>query len=124
MRLANDQEYEAAVHHLALMNHAGGESSKEMSELNQFIRGIHDTRFEVQLAEAEAVKGYQSSFGGVVLIMIGFDSWYGHKLSRTMQTSIETSARPAAALADQQARGDHGGEDKSRSRPSAGRAGG
>jgi PAS domain S-box-containing protein len=104
MRLANDQEYEAAVHHLALMNHAGGESSKEMSELNQFIRGIHDTRFEVQLAEAEAVKGYQSSFGGVVLIMIGFDSWYGHKLSRTMQTSIETSARPAAALADQQAR--------------------
>jgi PAS domain S-box-containing protein len=104
MRLANDQEYEAAVHHLALMNHAGGESSKEMSELNQFIRGIHDTRFEVQLAEAETVKGYQSWFGGVVLIMIGFGSWYGHKLSRTMQNSIETSAKQAAVLADQEAR--------------------
>ena len=102
MRLANDQEDEAAVHHLAVMNHASGESSKEMSELNQFIRGIHDTRFEVQLAEAETVKDYQSWFGCVVLI--GFGSWYGHKLSRTMQTSIETSAKQAAALADQEAR--------------------
>ena len=104
MRLAKEDKYDEAVHHLALMNHAGGESSKEMSELNQFIRGIHDTRFEVQLAEAETVKGYESWFGGVVLIMIAFGSWYGHKLSRTMQSSIETSATQAAALADQQAR--------------------
>lgn len=78
LQLAEKNEYEAAVHHLALMNHAGGESAKEMSELNQFIRGVHDTRFEVQLAEAESVRGYQSWFGAGVLIMIGFVSWYGH----------------------------------------------
>lgn len=102
--LAEQNEYEAAVHHLALMNHAGGESAKEMSKLNQFIRGIHDTRFEVQLAEAEAVRGYQSWFGAGVLIMIGVVSWYGHKLSRAVHASIETSGKQAAALADQEAR--------------------
>ena len=104
LQLAARNEYEAAVHHLALMNHAGGESSKEMSRLNQLIRGIHDTRFEVQLAEAEAVRGYQSWFGAGVLIMIGFVSWYGHKLSRAVHTSMETSEKQAAALADQEAR--------------------
>ncbi len=104
LQLAEKQEYEKAVHHLALMNHAGGESSKEMSKLNQFIRGIHDTRFEVQLAEAEGVRGYQSWFGAGVLLMIGFGSWYGHKLSRAVHASMETSSTQAAALADQQAR--------------------
>ena len=104
LQLADMEEYEAAVHHLALMNHAGGESSKEMSELNQFIRGIHDTRFEVQLSEAEAVRGYQSWFGAGVLLMIGFGAWYGHKLSRAVHVSMETSATQSAALADQQAR--------------------
>ncbi|MGZ0166952.1 MAG: hypothetical protein ACKVII_23760, partial [Planctomycetales bacterium] len=63
LRLAEKDDYEAAVHHLTLMNHASGESGKEMSELNQFIRGIHDTRFELQLAHAESVRGYQSWFG-------------------------------------------------------------
>lgn len=104
LQLADLGEYEAAVHHLALMNHAGGECSKEMSQLNQFIRGIHDTRFEVQLAEAQSVRGYQSWFGAGVLIMIGVVSWYGHKLSRAVHASIETSSRQAAALADQEAR--------------------
>ena len=104
LKLADQNQYDAAVHHLALMNHAGGESAKEMGRLNQFIHGIHDTRFEVQLAEAEAVRGYQSWFGAGVLIMIGFVSWYGHKLSRAVHTSIETSGRQAAALADQEAR--------------------
>ena len=69
LQFAEKEEYEAAVHTLTLMNHAGGESSKEMSELNQFIRGIHNKRFEVQLSEAETVRGYQSWFGaGVQLI--------------------------------------------------------
>ena len=104
LQLAEQTEYEKAVHHLALMNHASGESSKEMSELNQFIRGIHDTRFEVQLSEAEAVRGYQSWFGAGVLLMIGYGAWYGHKLSRAVHTSMETSSTQAAALADQQAR--------------------
>jgi PAS domain S-box-containing protein len=104
LRLAEKNDYEAAVHHLALMNHAGGESGKQMSELNQFIRGIHDTRFELQLAHAESVRGYQSWFGAGVLLMIGFGSWYGHKLSRAVQASMETSSTQAAALADQQAR--------------------
>lgn len=104
LKLAEQNEYEAAVHHLALMNHAGGESAKEMSELNEFIHGIHDTRFEVQLAEAEAVRGYQSWFGAGVLIMIGFVSWYGHKLSRAVHASIETTGKQSAALADQEAR--------------------
>lgn len=104
LQFAEKEEYEKAVHHLALMNHAGGESSKEMSELNQFIRGIHDTRFEVQLSEAETVRGYQSWFGAGVLLMIGFGSWYGHKLSRAVHASMDTSSTQAAALADQQAR--------------------
>lgn len=104
LKLAEQSEYEGAVHNLALMNHAGGECAKEMSKLNQFIRGIHDTRFEVQLAEAEAVRGYQSWFGAGVLIMIGVVSWYGHKLSRAVHASIETSSKQAAALADQEAR--------------------
>ncbi len=104
LQFAEKEEYEAAVHHLALMNHAGGESSKEMSKLNQFIRGIHDTRFEVQLSEAETVRGYQSWFGAGVLLMIGFGSWYGHKLSRAVHASMDTSSTQAAALADQQAR--------------------
>ena len=104
LQLARKGEYEAAVHHLALVNHASGESGKEMSKLNQFIHGIHDTRFELQLAEAETVRGYQSWFGAGVLMMIGFGSWYGHKLSRAVQSSMETSAKQAAALADQQAR--------------------
>lgn len=104
LQLAEKEEYEAAVHHLALMNHAGGESSKEMSELNQLIRGIHDKRFEVQLSEAKTVRGYQSWFGAGVLLMIGFGSWYGHKLSWAVQTSMETSSTQAAALADQHAR--------------------
>lgn len=104
LRLAELDDYEAAVHHLALMNHASGESGKEMSKLNQFIRGIHDTRFELQLAEAESIRGYQSWFGAGVLLMIGFGAWYGHKLSRAVQASMETSSTQAAALADQQAR--------------------
>ncbi|MFT4554791.1 MAG: PAS domain S-box-containing protein [Planctomycetaceae bacterium] len=104
LRLAEKDDYEAAVHHLTLMNHASGESGKEMSELNQFIRGIHDTRFELQLAHAESVRGYQSWFGAGVLLMIGFGSWYGHKLSRAVQASMETSSTQASALADQQAR--------------------
>ncbi|NQV27048.1 MAG: response regulator [Rhodopirellula sp.] len=104
LRLAGKDEYDAAVHHLALMNHASGESSKEMGKLNQFIRRIHDTRFEVQLAEAESVRGYQSWFGAGVLLMITLGSWYGHKLSRAVHTSMETSAAQAAALADQEAR--------------------
>lgn len=104
LRLAEMDDYKAAVHHLALMNHASGESGKEMSELNQLIRGIHDTRFELQLAHAESVRGYQSWFGAGVLLMIGFGSWYGHKLSRAVHASMETSSTQAAALADQQAR--------------------
>ena len=104
LRLVELENYEAAVHHLALMNHASGESGKEMSKLNQFIRGIHGTRFELQLAEAESVRGYHSWFGAGVLLMIGFGSWYGHKLSRAVHASMETSSTQAAALADQQAR--------------------
>ena len=104
LQLARQGDYEAAVHHLALVNHASGESGKEMSKLNQFIRGIHDTRFELQLADAETVRGYQSWFGAGVLMMIVFGSWYGHKLSRAVHSSIETSSRQAAELADQQAR--------------------
>ena len=104
LRLAEMDDYKTAVHHLALMNHASGESGKEMSKLNQLIRGIHDTRFELQLAHAESVRGYQSWFGAGVLLMIGFGSWYGHKLSRAVHTSMETSSKQAAALADQQAR--------------------
>jgi len=103
LQLAEKEEYEAAVHHLALMNNASGRSSQEMSELNQFIRGIHDTRFEVQLSEVENVRGYQSWLGAGVLLMLGFGSWYGHKLSREVYTSLETSSTQAAALADQQA---------------------
>ena len=71
LQFAEKEEYEAAVHTLTLMNHAGGESSKEMSELNQFIRGIHNKRFEVQLSAAETVRGYKSWFGAGVLLMIG-----------------------------------------------------
>tara|TARA_R110002072_G_scaffold238769_2_gene396333 strand:- start:241714 stop:244857 length:3144 start_codon:yes stop_codon:yes gene_type:complete len=104
LQLARKGDYEAAVHHLALVNHASGESGKEMSKLNQFIRGIHDTRFELQLADAETVRGYQSWFGAGVLMMIVLGSWYGHKLSRAVHASIDTSSRQAAELADQQAR--------------------
>jgi PAS domain S-box-containing protein len=104
LQMAEQNEYEAAVHHLALMNHAGGESVKGMSELNEFIRGIHDARFKVQLTEAESVRGYQSWFGAGVLIMIGFVSWYGNKLSRAVHASIETTGKQSAALADQEAR--------------------
>ena len=71
LQFAEKEEYEAAVHTLTLMNHAGGESSKEMSELNQFIRGIHNKRFEVQLSAAETIRGYKSWFGAGVLLMIG-----------------------------------------------------
>ncbi|MDA0282606.1 MAG: ATP-binding protein [Planctomycetota bacterium] len=104
LRLADQGDYESAVHHLALINHAGGESARELSELNQLIRGVQDTRFEVQLTKAEAIRGYQSWFGAGVLLMIGFVSWYGHKLSQAVHTSIETTARQSAALADQEAR--------------------
>lgn len=104
LRLAREDKYDEAVHHLALMSHAHGEGSKELNELNQFIRGVQDTRFEVQLSEAETMRGYQSWFGAGVLLMVGFVSWYGHKLSRAIHDSIDTTTAQAAALADQEAR--------------------
>jgi two-component system, NtrC family, sensor kinase len=89
---------EAAGRHMASMDRKFANLSTAIAATAQSVRAIQSELFRDQVAEAAFLRRFEYLFGGMILLMVGCVTIYGHKIASEFKRGEQERAKYLEAL--------------------------
>jgi diguanylate cyclase (GGDEF)-like protein len=82
-------EPDKAGERMATMDRKYGALTREVNKCAEIIQGIQGDHFAAQLGEARHLSRFEYVIGALILLMVSFVVFYGHKIGRVFQLQYE-----------------------------------